>query len=223
MENLVASRKIVVLGFDLREPLNAHPGPLWTQEQRSKFLIRPEARGPLSVDRAVWPSGTEVQNEQYPLYLWGSVTQILRASPNFVPGRSDSPVVIEIGAVTDAQSSQYWEDTFYGWLHPEEDTTVELVFQEFGYDVADRYLVSGLSNCMLSPEELRELRKNWAKRINGFGLFSKADEAVTYASVCDPLIPEHAPFFAYRIRRVEIKTGAIQLDAGFREIAISKP
>jgi hypothetical protein len=167
-------------------------------------------------------SATEVQNEEYPLHLWGSVTQILRASASIVAGRSDSPVVIEIGTIADAQSSQYWENTFYGWLHPEEDTTVELAFQEFGYDVADRYLLSGLSNCMLSPEELGNLRKNWAERINEFGLFSKAGDAVTYASVCDLNIPEHAPFFAYRVRRIEVKTGAIPLDTGFREIATSK-
>jgi len=196
---------ILVLGFDLREAYGANGGSLWTQERRSEFLLRPDVEQPLSVDPAVWPSVMEVQNEEYPLHLCGSINRILRASPILARGRKDSPVVIEVGVLTDAGFSPYWENTFDGWLRPEEDTTPAFTFQELGYDVADKYLVSGLSNCMLSPKELSDVRRNWAGRINSFGLFESADDATEYATACDLLIREHAPFFAYRIRRVEIK------------------
>jgi hypothetical protein len=77
-------------------------------------------------------------------------------------------------------------------------------FNSIGYDVADRHLLSGLSNCALSEAELADLRREWTDRINRFGLFEEVESAVGFKEVCDQLVPEHAPFCAYRIRKVEV-------------------
>src|SRR4051794_29341528 len=45
----------LVYGFDGRAPLGADD-PAWTADRRDQFLLRPEVRRPVSVDRTVWPA-----------------------------------------------------------------------------------------------------------------------------------------------------------------------
>jgi hypothetical protein len=205
MEDL-PSRQIMVLGFDLRKPLRACTDSGWPERRRARFLIRPEILCPASVDRGVWPPAIENSSSGgNPLNLWNSVSEILAAGPTVVSAEAESPTLIEIGAVPDERSSRYWHDVFYGYLRQEEGKAIAMEAEDLGYDVADRYLLSGLSNCALSAEELEELRKTWAHRINPLGVFDKVSDAASYVNTCDLLIPEHAPFSAYRIRRLAIK------------------
>ena len=160
----------IILGFDVREPVLHRRD--WTTDRRSQFLIRPDIESPLSVDRDVWPSLALNENEQYPLHLWGGVKQVLQKVNELAECETNPPIVIRIAVVPDQQSAQYWKDTFCGFLLREQNNGMEVTIQQLGYDVADRYFVSGLSNCMFSPEELGNLRRDWSNRINGFGLFS---------------------------------------------------
>jgi hypothetical protein len=196
---------VVTLGFDVRERIGERSAGAWSEERRSRFLIRPEVRYPLSVDRSVWPQASGRRNEEAPLYVWGSVAEILVAFPGVLSKRPTSPIVIEIAVLATGHSAQRWRDLFQGVLRPERDSALEVGFQEYGYDVADRSLLSGLSNCMLSSEELESLRTTWKGSVNSLGLFSEVGEAAKYSGVCDSLIPEHAPFSAYRIRRVAVR------------------
>jgi hypothetical protein len=215
------STQITVLGFDIREPLGRPSG--WDDDRRSRFLIRQSVERPLSVDRSVWPALDSEKNEQNPLYLSGSVHQILRDRPELATGSSGDPVIIEVGAVEDEQSAEYWRRVFYGYLRPHEDTGITARFDDLGYDVADRYLLSGLSNCALSEQELAALRREWTDRINRFGLFEEAASATSFKDVCDRLIPEHAPFCAYRLRRVEVESSDSTGNAAIRRLGLSRP
>lgn len=193
---------LIVLGFDVRRPIAQQ---IWTDERRSKFLIRPEVPLPVSVDRDVWPALALNPDDSYPLFLWGSVSEILAAFPEVRRSESDSPLIVEIAAVAAGQeSSTYWERIIFGRLNLEEDAVLTITAECLGYDVADRYLVSGLSNCMLFPEELAVVRKDWSEAINISGLFGEVEVAKAFRAVCDRLIPEHAPFEVYRIRRIEL-------------------
>jgi hypothetical protein len=58
-------------------------------------------------------------------------------------------------------------------------------------------MLSGLSNCALNPDELREMRIRFGADVNDDGLFNSFDRAVAFKAACDELIPEHAPFFVY--------------------------
>ena len=199
---LDASEHIVRLGYDVRESIDNEGVPAWNAERRSKFLIRQDVLRPLSVDRSVWKQPVKMLNEASPLYLWGSVSQALRVLGAGPSGCDRQPAVIEIAIAYAGGVPRGWMDAFEGTLHPEEDMALRLDLQEYGYDVADSYLLSGLSNCMLSDSELEGLRRTWAASLNANGLFSERSDAIEFAKVCDGLVAEHAPFFAYRIARV---------------------
>jgi hypothetical protein len=105
---------LIVLGFDVRKPI-AHQKILWTDERRSKFLIRPEVQFPLAVDRDVWPALALNPDESYPLYLWGSVGEVLAAFPGAARAESDVPLIFEIAVVaTHQESATYWAESFLG-------------------------------------------------------------------------------------------------------------
>ena len=65
-----------------------------------------------------------------------------------------------------------------------------------GYDVADEYMLSVLSNCGFPPglENVAELRAEWGPRLNEFHLFRSLDDAILFKRFKDPrLRQEHAP------------------------------
>jgi hypothetical protein len=141
-------------------------------------------------------------NEASPLGLWGSVSEVTKAFSGRNLGGAKSPSITEIAIAASSRLLRPWLNAFQGTLHPERDAELKLQFLEFGYDVADQYLLSGLSNCGYSKAEIDELRRNFAGLLNSHGLFNNAGEAEEYAEICAGMVPEHAPFFAYRIRRV---------------------
>jgi hypothetical protein len=69
-----------------------------------------------------------------------------------------------------------------------------------GYDVADYWMLSGLTNCGYKPEEEEEAASPapvWGPRLNDWHLFADPDDAETFADVMDKRVPEHAPFYAF--------------------------
>jgi hypothetical protein len=195
---------LIVLGFDVRKPV-AHQKFIWPGERRHKFLLRPEIPTPVSVDRNVWPTLSLNTDESYPLFLWGSISEILAALPEVAQQNSDSPVIVEIAVVaTLPESSTYWERIIFGRVNREADGVPGITAECIGYDVADRYLLSGLSNCMLSEDELALIRNDWSKAINIWGLFGDSETGKAFRAVCNRLVPEHAPFETYRMRMVKI-------------------
>ena len=71
-----------------------------------------------------------------------------------------------------------------------------------GFDVADLGLWSGLSNCGYSEEERGSLRPEWQCRVNGFGLLISEQDATAFKETSDVRVPEHAPFWTYRLHRL---------------------
>jgi len=196
--------KLIIIGFDLRGPI-ADQNSSWSEQRRSRFLVRPEIPSPISVDSAVWPVFAGNPDRTYPMQLWGSVSEILAAFPQAAQADCNSPTIIEIAVITtDLQSSRRWEGTLFERVRPEKDSAVEIALDCLGFDVADSYFVSGLSNCMLSVEELSSVRKDWSEAINSWGLFGDSGAAKAFRAVCNRLIPEHAPFETYRMRKVKI-------------------
>lgn len=84
----------------------------------------------------------------------------------------------------------------------EVNVSAALDFHDLGFDIADRDMLSGMSNCRLSSHELANLRSEWSTKINSIGLLGCASDALRLKAVLDRLIREHAPFYVYRIREV---------------------
>lgn len=198
------SMELTLLGFGLRRPF-AEQHSNWPEERRSQFLIRPEVPIPISVDCGVWPVFVANPDKTYPLHLWGSVSEILTTFPDTERNLIESPVIIEIAvAATDKPSSAYWEQMFFGRVEVEKDRNLDITRDCLGYDVADHYFVSGLSNCMLPGDELTVIRTDWSEAINSWGMFRDLKSAIAFRAVCNDLVPEHAPFETFRIRKVTI-------------------
>jgi hypothetical protein len=66
-----------------------------------------------------------------------------------------------------------------------------------GYDVADQWLVSGLSNCGYIEDEREEWRLKWSRRINNLHLLLDVDDAHEFAQATNQRVAEHAPFYVY--------------------------
>ena len=67
-----------------------------------------------------------------------------------------------------------------------------------GFDVADEWLLSGLSNCGYG-DDAEPLRREWAGHLNGHHLFDNLDKAIEFEALTDKRVEEHAPFFIYGI------------------------
>jgi len=69
-----------------------------------------------------------------------------------------------------------------------------------GYDVADQWMLSGLSNCGFRPglDDAPSLRAEWGPRLNEFHLFPDIDDAFLFKRFSDErLRSDHAPFFVF--------------------------
>ena len=139
------------------------------------------------------------------MQLWGSVSEILARFPETEGPESGAPTIIEIAVITtDEKSLRHWEGMLFKRVRPEKDSALKISPDCLGFDVADRYFVSGLSNCMLSGEELAVSRKDWSKAINTWGLVNDSEAATAFRAVCNRLVPEHAPFEVYRVRKIAV-------------------
>jgi hypothetical protein len=197
-------QQILLIGYGIRAPISQQI-LAWTAARRSILLIDPDVSYPLSVDLDAWPASLANPDESYPLFLWGSISEMLADTQGAVQVSNDGPIVIEIAVlVTEKETERYWEEILYGRAYPATDGPIKLAPEYLGFDVADRSFVSGLTNCIYSPEELGTLRRDWSDKTNKWGLFEELGSAESFRHVCDRLAPEHAPFEAYRIRKINL-------------------
>ena len=191
----------VILGFDIRSFIAS--SATWTRDRRLRFLIRPDIPVPLSVDRGVWPAIVRPPDQANPLELWNSLesAERLLSSGQSIDASAGAAILIEIAVLPNEREVSYWRQITFG-CGVQEKTDQEDFFEDLGFDVADRYLLSGLSNCAHPSERISALRLEWSSRVNSFGLISNPRWAGEFVSIVDRLVPEHAPFFVYRLRRI---------------------
>jgi hypothetical protein len=195
----------MILGFQLRvlpDKLTA-----WDLQRRIAYLLREDIGTPLSVDMSVW---TECKDSS----LHSVIFKDFDSSPNTAPnGLSlysfrDSSALIEPPYIKEAclvgvsalgqaahelQDQRCIEHTFsIGNLGPN-------AWRCVGYDVADYWLLSGLSNCGYNASEKHALSKQFTSNLNEYGLFISVDSAQQFCANCNARIYEHAPFAVYGV------------------------
>lgn len=197
-----------VVGYDARE-MWPGAGAAWDAARREAFLFRADVEQPLSTDTTVWPSVFDlVGGGRRPAYtghqdLWDSLAELelylggaqdLRARPYRVVA-----VTLPL-SLCDRGELERWESEAGAADPPAPEEAWPLL----GYDVSDRWLLSGLSNCGFLPgvEDVRALRAEWGPSLNEFHLFSRLDEAARFRDLSDARVTEHAPFFVYGLRLV---------------------
>jgi hypothetical protein len=177
-----------VYGFDARAPLGADD-PTWTADRRDRFLLRPDVRRPLSVDRAVWPAAEfATPTPPWTPGYWRSLGALLEAL-----GESSRKVVVVALTIVDDTSAA-------NVLSAGQPRRPPTDWVSLGFDVADTGLVSAISNCgFVDDQERATLRGRWAGRLNTGGLLSTVADAREYCSEADRRVPEHAPFAVHEI------------------------
>ncbi len=191
----------LLLGFDIR----INNLDLWGKDDRTTFLLRQEIEIPKSVDGDVWPRSKTIdvilkkesleKNWDFDLImdLNGLIEKFQKANePNssliaisVISNSLDAPMASAERIVSPLKKMEYF--AFFDFL---------------GYDVADEWQTSGLMNCGYLPEEIEALQK-FAPKLNEHHLFEFVDDALSFKSVSDMRVPEHAPFYVYGLYKMK--------------------
>lgn len=192
----------LLLGYDAREALSS-PRGAWSKERRQSHLLRQELAKPLSVDSEVWPSVFEVFPHLirpdwtgYVQDLWDDLLALTKVVEPRISLESEqiSYIAVElVSSTTSGTMLAVWQDRVRAVSSPH---LSELTRTLAGYDVADYFLLSGLTNCgsphWADPQE-------WSPRLNQYHLFQDAATAVAFKAEADKHVPEHAPFFVFAL------------------------
>jgi hypothetical protein len=190
-----------LLGFDARVPGGGDPEE-WDADRREGFLRRADVRSVRSVDVMVWPSlfdreagaGRELPAWKGPNDgLWDDLSALKGHLP-------DAPAYWLVGV------SVLCHRKFGGPLPPylteTQPAEPEGGWTFLGWDVADAYRLSGLSNCGIPSGQTESERSRWAGALNEHHLFMQANAASAFRRQCDRTVAEHRPFFVYGLWRV---------------------
>jgi hypothetical protein len=199
----------ILIGFDAREA--GEYDPRWDDERRRRFLLRHDVARPLSVDCIAWPSiadiglGRSLSTEErerlgigWNARLWESLDRMRR----YLDEQGADPVDMVLVAVG-WLSRLGFPDTAKGpHPAPTEPVQPERSWNLLGYDVADGWLFSGLTDCGYTPEDSAGLREKWAPKLNEHHLFRDQEAGFAFVEVSNARVPEHAPFYVYSLYRL---------------------
>lgn len=200
-----------LLGFDIRLQSKDYLDNVWTRERRTDYLLAPGIKCPLSVDQMVWPSifcySSTTMNSSYshlekaiivePINTRHSALELwpnLQAMKDVLGEQNGIQIAVTLNADKDAFSDEFWNAVLEPILSIDD---LPKEWSHIGYDVADRDMISGLSNCSYNTGEIISLRKTWARCLNEYGLFSKIDDAINFRELTDKRVPSHSPFYVY--------------------------
>ncbi len=204
-----------LLGFDARE-MFLDPSVAWTDARRQAYLLTRDARKPYSVDVLVWPTvfgdgiGDDLESEAASRLvstsiwrgpnspLWEDLT-LLRAALGKASPR-DYVLLAVSEAVPEASTTS---TTPTSGLEPARNPAgTDPSWPLLGYDVADRGLFSGLTDCAYTASEWSRLAPVWAARLSEHHLFVDVGDAEQYCAESSRRVPEHAPFFVFELRTI---------------------
>jgi hypothetical protein len=178
------------IGFDLR---SVAPGPDWSVNRRTSYLLRQDVAAVRSVDSHVWLRPPGLPDPPAGETLWPDLTDLLAAAPALSPGDTATLLITALEEVGDEPTPDSVDPNGPGFEQ----------YDLLGYDVADWPMLSGLSNCAYTPEEAASLTPTWAPRLNRWHLFDDAQDAAAFAAVTAQRVPAHAPFYGYAIYQLK--------------------
>lgn len=208
-----------LLGFDARA---CSPSQLERLRASSnRYLLRTTVKFVCSVDVLIWPSIFDGGTSQHSPDTTASQEEGLTLpdwiGPNFPLWAKLREMEDLIGGVSVAMP--FWKvaisevvrsgnanqpETRTSW--PSVNTTEPSSLQEdwvfLGYDVADRSLLSGLSNCGYTKEELPQFAASFGRNLNDYHLFDSLEVAMAFKALSDRRVKEHAPFYVYGLWRI---------------------
>jgi hypothetical protein len=197
--------KEVVIGFDARVVANQVTELATIARRLHEWVLRPELKSIMSIDASVWPSVTRYQQHLgenawigFVQDLWENLDSLLAFLSDHKP--TEAFLVVGFSLVrSECSVADYslWSEVL---LPTSPDSLDDSTWFPVGYDVADRFLQSALANCLhCSQPEFVTLQSQFVARINEHHLFDVLGDAEEFRRVVNSFIPDHAPFFIYRI------------------------
>lgn len=200
----------LLLGFDCRLVFSDKARSAWDRQRRELYLLKTDIDLPISVDTAVSPSifdfdTVDVDAEkihlqpsdfhQQALRLWRDLASMQHTLPHDEGLRSTMTIAIQLHH-ENLDADDWWRDFAAETVTPADLGSDWL---SIGFDVADRYLTSALSNCGYDQEIKKQTGANLGSDINEWGLISKIGRADAFRVDSDSRVQEHAPFFVFEI------------------------
>ena len=192
-----------IVGYDAREFWRPFD---WSEENRNRFLYRLDITKPLSVDVLIWQSIFASEGRSFPIKqfgfqsFWSSFT-LLRKAITIAHREHPFREYRMIAAVL--VLGDYCENDLINWNGRVPPVTPDQRGPDWkliGYDVADQWALSGLSDCGFVPgyDDAPTLRKLWGPLLNKWHLFDELDAAIEFKYKSDERMKnDHAPFFVY--------------------------
>lgn len=203
----------LLLGFDAREmwlgPKEDRP------ENRSCFFLRQDVIKQLSVDTTTWASIFE-GDEAFPRPQWiGPIQrlwedlQALETHLHMVSSGAKPYWVIAVTLCSDlCESAELEEWKTYRGAERIRPSVRDESWELLGYDVADQWLLSGLTNCGFDKKtEVEPIRKKYNPALNAYHLFDSIEPATEFQLLSDERVSGHAPFFVFGIWLIKKEEG----------------
>jgi hypothetical protein len=206
----------MLIGFDAREMwLETDQINTAHEDWREKFLLRREIEKVLSADTLVWPSVFDL-DKKLELPDWRGLIQDLwddlqRMEHYLAKGWGAQWRPCSIIAVTKLVDSE-WKQEMRAAGYPVKPPELDKSWSLLGYDVSDEFLLSGLSDCGYTPEDVRTLGKRWSPHLNDHHLLADWKQAVEFQKMTDERVVEHAPFYVYGLYLIR-RAGKAQVES----------
>jgi len=209
--------KSIVLGYDIRKHYGGYYQYEWDYERRERFLISNNIVWPLSIDTTVWPSLFRVQIHPVNIQMKDdNEVAVQMSADNYIIGNlwqsHDSMVEYYDMYCIRKQKTIPTVFTLHTWDEPSTKESTITAFPHdnslimpsgyslVGYDIADQFFVSSLSNCGYGNNEGEgDARFEYASYVNDYGLFGALNDAIKFKSVSNISVKEHAPFYVYGV------------------------
>jgi len=207
----MAAQEILV-GFDIREMWLPMSG--WPQQRQNEYLIKRNIEKPLSVDKTVWQSVFDIHPiPTLPDFhgrvhsLWEDIVQMQQYF-TYISKVSQPSWTIAVTLRLDLLTID--EKNAWGTLDFVSFNLTNYSTKFIGYDVADRFLLSGLMNCGYNESDRATLEQNWGEHLNIYHLFTDYDLANEFKQLTNHEVEEHAPFFVYGLYLINFTTSGSQ-------------
>lgn len=189
----------MLLGFDIRcdNPRE------WDAKRKDQFLFRSDVIQPFSTDTTVWPSCCDMDQRPAECIGHQDLWSDLKCLKEYASSREYNDPHSSTIAIA-VHLANLSEPEVMDWKSEATLTNPSMIGASWtllGYDVSDRWLLSGLSNCGFLPEmeDVQSLRDTWANKLNERHLFDVLDYAIEFRELSNKRVAEHAPFFIFGI------------------------
>ncbi len=221
LEEIVLLSGERLLGFSARE-MWLTPGAVWVgdvldrvgwnENRKKRHLLREDVKRPLSTDYLVWPTVFDLYESRQlsgPTHegsiqdLWSNLDELERCLRSRRTPASQHCWIIGVTVIADVNDTDKARMSSIA-KSPTEPPMVSETWKFLGYDVSDRWLLSGVSNCLHNGmPEFRELKAQWKTCLNSFHLFTDLCDATGFKTVIDQVVQRHAPFSVFGLWRIE--------------------